>query len=159
MVRKTAFLVLFSFCSPAAADGVDLRLAGYFSSWTQEPGGIPVPAEMNVPVSLSLGRPSGPGEARAVFVEKELASPAGMLGVRADFFSVCPHGDEACAGAYFQAKTVLSGAADALCAAYFNEADLAPFPVMACAGRLPDGRFLGVTLHRVPFRNGRLHDF
>jgi len=158
-MRKMAFLALFSICSPAAADGVDLSLAGYVSSWTQAPGGIPVPAQVNVPVRLNLGRPSGPGEARAVFVEKELASSAGPLELRADFFSVCPHGDESCSGTYFQAKAVLSGPVEALCAAYFNEADFAPFPVMACAGRLPDGRFLGVTLHRVPFKDGRLHEF
>lgn len=159
MIRKIAFLALFSICSPVAADGVDLQLNGYFSSWTQASGGIPVPAEVNVPVKLNLGRPAGPGEARAVFIEKELASPQGVLGTRADFFSVCPHGDGSCSGTYFQAKIVLSGPVEALCAAYFNEADFAPFPVMACAGKLPDGRFLGVTLHRVPFKNGRLHDF
>ncbi len=158
-MRKTAFLALFSICSPAAADGVDLPLNGYLSSWTQRPGGLPVPAEINIPVRLNLGRPSGPGEARAVFFENELRSPAGALEIRADFFSVCPHGDAACAGTYFQAKTVLSGPVEALCAAYFNEADFAPFPVMACAGRLPDGRFLGVTLHRIPFKDGRLHEF
>lgn len=158
MIKKSAFLAVFLLCSPAAADGVDLRLSGYFSSWTQESGGLPAPAEINVPVKLSLGRPGGPGEAGAVFVEKKLGSPAGALVVRADFFSVCPHGDPACAGAYFQAKTVLSGPVDSLCAAYFNEADFAPFPVMVCAGRLPDGRFLGVTLHRAPFKDGRLHD-
>lgn len=159
MIEKTALLAVLLLCSPAAADGVDLRLSGYLSSWTQEPGGIPAPAEINVPVRLNLGRPSGPGEARAVFVEKELRSPAGALEIRADFFSVCPHGDASCAGAYFQAKAVLSGPVESLCAAYFNEADFAPFPVMACAGRLPDGRFLGVTLHRVPFKDGRLHVF
>ena len=151
-------MALFSVCSPAAADGVDLSLSGYLSSWTQSPGGVPVAAETNVPVKLSLGRPAGPGEARAVFIERELGSPAGVLKVRADFFAVCPHGDADCSGVYFQAKTALSAPVEALCAAYFNEADFAPFPVMACAGRLPDGRFLGVTLHRVPFKNGRLHD-
>ncbi len=158
MNRYAAIAALIAFCPPAAADGLPLEPRGYVSSWTQSAGGIPVPAEVNVPVRLALPLPSGPGQAAAVFVEKELGSPAGPLKVRAEFFSVCPHGSADCRDVYFQAKATLSGPVESLCAAYLNEADFVPFPVMACAGGLPDGGYLGVTLHRLPFRDGRFHD-
>jgi len=159
MKRYAAIAVLIALCPPAAADGLSLELRGYVSSWTGSPGGLPAPAEVNVPVRLALPLPAGPGQAGAVFAEKELHSPAGPLGLRAEFFSVCPHGSADCRDVYYQAKATLSGPVESLCAAYFNRADAEPFPVMACAGRLPDGGYLGVTLHRLPFKDGRFHDF
>ncbi len=133
-----------------------MELKGYISSWTQDCSGtacqLPKPGERNRPVTLKLAMPSAPGEASAAAASEKLALPGGVeLAADMNFYAICPYGGTgSCEGRYFQAQVSFSGAAGAFCAAALNAADFAPFPVLVCAGALPDGRRFGVTLHRQP---------
>lgn len=141
----------------AAAPGEpEIELKGYLSAWTQDCAGsscqLPKPGERNRQVSLRLAMPASPGEASAAHAAEKLALPGGgELAAEINFYAICPYGGkENCAGRYFQAQVSLSGPAGSFCAAALNAADFAPFPVLLCAGALPDGRRFGVTLHRQP---------
>jgi hypothetical protein len=140
----------------AAVGEPALELSGYISSWTQDCTGgscrLPVPGERNRPVALRLALPAAPGEAAAAGASEKLLLPGGAeLSAGLNFYAVCPYaGKENCAGRYFQAQVSLAGPAGAFCASALNAADFAPFPVMMCAGSLPDGTRYGVTLHRSP---------
>ena len=134
-----------------------LELAGYLSAWTQEcPGGkcaLPVPGERNRPVALTLTLPTAPGEAAAASADAALALAGGEIKAGLGFYAICPYSgkDGTCPGRYFQAQVLVSGPAGASCTAALNAADVAPFPVLTCAGIGADGRRYGVTLHRRPF--------
>ncbi len=138
----------------AAVGEPALELKGYLSAWTQDCAGsacsLPMPGERNRPVTLRLAMPAAPGEASVVYTSEKLALPGGgELSVEINFYAICPYGgNEDCAGRYFHSQISLSGRAGAFCAAALNAAAFVPFPVLMCAGILPDGRRIGVTLHR-----------
>ena len=142
-----------------------LELSGYISSWTQDCSGakcaLPAPTAVNRPVNLRLALPSRPGEASVADAAGIFpAGPAGELAAEVKLYAICPYaggGAEprsstaACAGRYFQVQVSLSGAAEAFCSAALNAADLAPWPVIMCAGAPRPGLRAGITLHRRPF--------
>jgi len=143
-----------SAAAPAVAGRPVLPLKGFVSLWAQDCGngcGLPSPLLKNDPVELALGLPDAAGEFRSVRLERLYPVQGQSLKVRADFYALCPPAAKgaACAGRYFQVQVELSGAAAALCTVSLNEADAAPFPVLACAA--PQGsRRIGVSLHRLP---------
>ena len=62
-----------------------------------------------------------------------------------------PSENDSCPARYFQAQIELSGAAAAQCGVSLNQADVDPFPVMACGALLRGKPFrVGISLHRVP---------
>ncbi|MFA6318714.1 MAG: hypothetical protein WC943_15000 [Elusimicrobiota bacterium] len=149
-----------------------LELKGFVSFWTQDCRngcGLPKPATASLAVELRLPLPSTSGEASsASFGRKADLGPSSALMAKVTAFAICPRrtgqegsttrrdqtgsatSGESCPGRYFQVQVELSGAAEAFCAMSMDEHDLAPFPVLMCAGMStsePTTR-LGVTLHR-----------
>ena len=131
-----------------------LRFDGFISVWSQDCGpacGLPWPLIKNDAAGLVLALPEKPGEFRAGAIARRYRTEAGDLNVKASVYAVCPRGPAAagCPARYFTVQLELSGAASALCSATLNEADVSPFPVLACGG--PAGSLrLGATLHRAP---------
>ncbi len=148
-----ALAFLAAVACPAAA----FELSGYVSAWTQDCSGgscaLPVPGQRNLPVTLTLGEPSGPGQAAAAHSSVALTlGEAGELLAELDFYALCPYGGApgTCAGRYFQAQAAISGPAGAFCSSALNLEDFLPFPVLTCAGIGPAGRRFGLTFHRRP---------
>ena len=132
---------------PAVKGRPVIPLRGYLSIWGRSctpDCGLPVPLLKNDPVESVLPLPEKPGEFRSVRILRDYA--ASGLKVKADFYALCP--PSGCADRYFNVQVELSGSASALCSMSVNEADMSPFPVLACGGAQSGGRRLGVSFHR-----------
>ena len=129
-------------------------VSGFISVWTQDCSdgccGLPQGVLPAKEVAFDMVLPDQPGYTQVKKVwESFTVEGLGELKVRLSFYSVCPLGAaEGCPSRYFQTQAELSGAVRAFCAVSLNAADFLPFPVFMCAGILPSGSRLGITLSR-----------